>query len=236
MPPNERMKPTRRREKWSEAWSGSAARRCCQPGGSLRTWAPRSLSRCWDNQLEVKRGRPCAGGTGGGRRGCLQGMVAASSRRRCPRGTRSRRGWACGCRRCGWYSHLGCQPVSGFVARWRAGLLTVPGRRPASSQLFDWPTPVVVAAAPSWRPGESGCLPFGLHLGWNSAEGRLLGFALSGSAVSSPFILQSATGPTLWTGGEYGPEGGLIGMVGKLLVAALTLGYLWQRRRLEEVG
>jgi membrane protease YdiL (CAAX protease family) len=179
-----------------------------------------------------------------------------------------------------------------FLGAWRAGLLAVHGHGPASSLLFDWSTPVVVALVEEfvfravllgvlllWIGGPVAVvvsaaafaalhlgnanitalalvchliagliygvafvgtqriwLPFGLHLGWNYAEGRLLGFALSGGAVPSPFILQSAKGPALWTGGEYGPEGGLIGIIGKLLVAALTLGYLWQQNRLWRVG
>jgi membrane protease YdiL (CAAX protease family) len=70
-------------------------------------------------------------------------------------------------------------------------------------------------------------LPFGLHMGWNYAEGRLLGFGVSGGSVWGPFILQHGNGPALWTGGEYGPEGGMLGLVAKIIVA--TLLFAWFR-------
>jgi hypothetical protein len=47
--------------------------------------------------------------------------------------------------------------------------------------------------------------------------------------LGASFIGLSGTGPTQWTGGAYGPEGGLLG------TAAFVLGFLailgWVRRR-----
>ena len=70
-------------------------------------------------------------------------------------------------------------------------------------------------------------LPFGLHLGWNYAQGRLLGFALSGGSVPNPFVLQHDNGPGVWTGGAYGLENGILGLVARVIVGVLLFGWLY---------
>lgn len=60
-------------------------------------------------------------------------------------------------------------------------------------------------------------LPIGLHIGWNFFEGTIFGFHVSGTE-SYRLILQTVSGPTLWTGGAFGPEAGLV------LIPALLLG------------
>jgi membrane protease YdiL (CAAX protease family) len=75
-------------------------------------------------------------------------------------------------------------------------------------------------------------LPFGLHAGWNWAGGRLLGFAVSGGHVWGPFVVQHDNGPALWTGGAYGPEGGMLGMVARIIMIGLLL--VWLRVRTRE--
>lgn len=71
-------------------------------------------------------------------------------------------------------------------------------------------------------------LPIGLHIGWNFYEGVLYGFPVSGLETYS-LISTSVKGPELWTGGPFGPEGGLI------LVPAMILGtvliYVYTRNR-----
>lgn len=62
-------------------------------------------------------------------------------------------------------------------------------------------------------------LPIGAHIGWNIFEGVVFGFPVSGLETAS-LILQTTTGPALWTGGAFGPEAGL------LLLPALALGTL----------
>ena len=76
-------------------------------------------------------------------------------------------------------------------------------------------------------------LPFGLHFGWNYAEGRVFGFHLSGGAVrgASPFIQQHDLGPALLTGGDYGPEGGLIGLGARFVVLALLAAWISLQHR-----
>jgi membrane protease YdiL (CAAX protease family) len=68
-------------------------------------------------------------------------------------------------------------------------------------------------------------LLIGLHMGWNVVEMHVLGFAGSGHA--RPSIMQSiVNGPELMTGGDFGPEGGLISIAVSLIgVAVLLVGY-----------
>lgn len=76
-------------------------------------------------------------------------------------------------------------------------------------------------------------LPFGLHLGWNYAQGRLLGFALSGGYVPFPFVVQHDNGPEVWTGGGYGLENGVLGLVARAILGILlsTWLYLWKAKQ-----
>lgn len=99
---------------------------------------------------------------------------------------------------------------------------------------YDWKAALGLSAAGlflayGWMRTGSLWLPIGLHLGWNFFEGTVYGFPVSGLGV--PTILDlNVTGPTWLTGGQFGPEAGL------LLLPALGLGgvliYLHTRRRI----
>jgi uncharacterized protein len=71
-------------------------------------------------------------------------------------------------------------------------------------------------------------LSIGLHIGWNFFEGTVFGFQVSGSTFFS-IIQQTVRGPELITGGEFGPEAGLIVLLAMLLGAALI--YTYTRNR-----
>ena len=52
-------------------------------------------------------------------------------------------------------------------------------------------------------------LAIGLHIGWNFFLGPVFGFPVSGIELTR-LVKQTTRGPALWTGGEFGPEAGLI--------------------------
>jgi len=71
-------------------------------------------------------------------------------------------------------------------------------------------------------------LSIGLHIGWNFFEGPVFGFLVSG--VDFYRITRvTVSGPTLWTGGAFGPEAGLI--VLPAIAAGVGLIYLYSKLR-----
>ncbi|SEJ60769.1 hypothetical protein SAMN04487917_1083 [Arthrobacter sp. yr096] len=70
-------------------------------------------------------------------------------------------------------------------------------------------------------------LPFGLHLGWNMSQG-LFGFPISGHVVPGWFS-STSSGPEILNGGAYGPEGGIPGMLARVLIIALVFVYVKKR-------
>lgn len=74
--------------------------------------------------------------------------------------------------------------------------------------------------------------PIALHFGWNMAQ-ALLGFPVSGLKLPSP-ISVTITGPALWTGGAFGPEGGVAGYILILAGICATLGYGKLRNKRED--
>lgn len=79
--------------------------------------------------------------------------------------------------------------------------------------------------------GRNIWLPVGLHFGWNFFQGNIFGFPVSGT-IEQSLIAQETVGADLWTGGAYGPEAGLIGMMSRFVVIALLLAYLhWRSHR-----
>jgi CAAX protease family protein len=63
-------------------------------------------------------------------------------------------------------------------------------------------------------------LPIGLHAAWNLFEGPILGFPVSG--IQFPSVITTVVhGPALWTGGAFGPEAGLLGILASAAGAVL---------------
>lgn len=69
-------------------------------------------------------------------------------------------------------------------------------------------------------------LPIGIHFAWNFAEGTIFGFAVSGADLPS-IIRQSVSGPTIWTGGRFGPEAGILTPI-VLVAGALVIRQLFR--------
>lgn len=66
-----------------------------------------------------------------------------------------------------------------------------------------------------------------LHISWNAFQGLFFGFPVSGVSQNVSVIAVEQGGPELWTGGAFGPEGGLAGTVAIFLGCALIC--LWFR-------
>ena len=64
----------------------------------------------------------------------------------------------------------------------------------------------------------------GTHFAWNWTMGVAAGLPVSGLDVGPALVDVSVSGPDLWTGGAYGPEGGL------LLTMATIAGIAWTAR------
>ncbi len=80
--------------------------------------------------------------------------------------------------------------------------------------------------------GELG-FSVGLHFAWNFAQGCVFGFPVSGVPAQGAFIQTVTAGPEVWTGGQFGPEAGLTGIIAILVGAAAILGYTrWTRGEL----
>ncbi|MBY0359527.1 MAG: CPBP family intramembrane metalloprotease [Candidatus Obscuribacterales bacterium] len=72
-------------------------------------------------------------------------------------------------------------------------------------------------------------LPFGFHVAWNLFQGNVFGFPVSGMRIKPSLIQVQQLGDPLFTGGDFGPEAGVSGLV------ALAIGTVcvsvWARRR-----
>jgi membrane protease YdiL (CAAX protease family) len=60
-------------------------------------------------------------------------------------------------------------------------------------------------------------LPIGLHFSWNFFQSFVYGFPVSGF-IFEGLLEVNISGQKLWTGGAYGPEGGLIGIFARVFV------------------
>lgn len=67
-------------------------------------------------------------------------------------------------------------------------------------------------------------LPIGLHLGWNWAQGQLFGFGVSGHDQHGWLQPVYSGQPTWLSGGEFGPEASVFGLLADLVV----IGLLWR--------
>ncbi|WP_254536632.1 CPBP family intramembrane glutamic endopeptidase [Halomarina litorea] len=73
-------------------------------------------------------------------------------------------------------------------------------------------------------------LPIGLHVTWNVFQGLVFGFPVSGLTVGTTLLATREQGPDLLTGGSFGPEAGLLGVLATLVGLVSTL---WYVRRAE---
>lgn len=77
-------------------------------------------------------------------------------------------------------------------------------------------------------PALTGELGFaiGLHLTWNFCQGSVFGFPVSGTFAGPRVVAIEQGGDALITGGEFGPEAGLLGVAACLLGGLATLAWV----------
>ncbi|MBI1214053.1 MAG: CPBP family intramembrane metalloprotease [Alphaproteobacteria bacterium] len=66
-------------------------------------------------------------------------------------------------------------------------------------------------------------LPIGIHFGWNAFQGPVLGINVTGTESGTSWHFFNVDGPSLWTGGDMGVEGGLAGLAGPIVGILLVL-------------
>jgi len=70
-------------------------------------------------------------------------------------------------------------------------------------------------------------LPVGVHLTWNFTIGAVYGLPVSGVETGATLVAVGTTGPERFTGGAFGPEGGLLAVAALPLGIALLAGWVW---------
>jgi len=78
-------------------------------------------------------------------------------------------------------------------------------------------------------------LPIGLHIAWNFFEGNVFGFPVSGwGTLGGTLVSVEQRGPSLFTGGAFGPEAGVLTIAASLVGSLMIL--LWVRIRTGRVA
>ncbi len=72
-------------------------------------------------------------------------------------------------------------------------------------------------------------ISIGLHMAWNFFQGNVFGFPVSGTFSGPSFIAIQQSGPQWATGGDFGPEAGLIGLLAMLLGSLIIFARLRAR-------
>ena len=74
-------------------------------------------------------------------------------------------------------------------------------------------------------------LSIGVHIAWNFFQGNVFGFPVSGNSMFRTTIFNTVQGgPELWTGGTFGPEAGLLGLIA-IIVGSLAMMWWVKRTR-----
>lgn len=72
-------------------------------------------------------------------------------------------------------------------------------------------------------------LPIGYHITWNFFQGNVFGFAVSGLPSDSIYSIEQQTESTLWTGGSFGLEGGLLATI--VIMISFFITYIYGKQK-----
>ena len=70
-------------------------------------------------------------------------------------------------------------------------------------------------------------IPIGFHITWNMSLCVLYGLPVSGLTMGQGLLTLKSTGPGWLTGGDYGPEGGLLCTLAMVVGMLLTVAWVW---------
>lgn len=83
----------------------------------------------------------------------------------------------------------------------------------------------IILAVPYILTGSLG-LSVGLHFSWNFVMAGVLGFPVSGKTIEVALLRTQQSGSEFWTGGAFGPEAGLLGLLGMAIMLGATIVYI----------
>lgn len=106
------------------------------------------------------------------------------------------------------------------------GHLTNPSASPASTAGILVAS--VMLAAGYVLTGEL-AIPIGVHVSWNAVQGAVYGFPVSGVDFGLSLLAIRQRGPDVLTGGAFGPEAGVLGVVASLVGTGLIAAWVWHR-------
>ncbi|RNC83282.1 MAG: CPBP family intramembrane metalloprotease [Balneola sp.] len=66
----------------------------------------------------------------------------------------------------------------------------------------------------------------GIHFAWNYVQGGVFGFKVSGTENFYSLLTLQHHGNPIWTGGKFGPEGGIIGLLGIMIVSLIVYAHI----------
>lgn len=69
-------------------------------------------------------------------------------------------------------------------------------------------------------------IPIGLHISWNFFQGGIFGMPVSGIPTRVSLLQTRIEGPLQWTGGRFGPEASMTGLIAVVLLTIWIILYL----------
>lgn len=79
-------------------------------------------------------------------------------------------------------------------------------------------------------------LSMGLHFCWNFTMGGIVGLPVSGQHFAASILNVHQSGPELWTGGHFGPEAGITGLIGMAIMAGGSYVYLKKKEHVTGIS